>query len=239
MNLAIDYGNSRIKVGLFDETNLADHFSFESEEKFGSWTNGKSFEHVIVCSVAQSPNAVLEKVNTSGLKLTLTPTIALPIKIQYKTPKTLGVDRIAAACGALDVMSGQDRLVLDLGTCINYEFVDRESNYYGGAISPGVSMRFQAMHTFTAKLPLVKSKNDAPLTGDSTESCMQSGVMNGVLAELNGIMTSYREIYPQLGVILCGGDAILFENKLKQPIFVAPNLVLSGLNRILLHNVNF
>jgi type III pantothenate kinase len=100
-------------------------------------------------------------------------------------------------------------------------------------------MRFQAMHTFTAKLPLVKSKSAASLTGDNTESCMQSGVMNGVLAEVNGIVARYQEIYPQLGVILCGGDTILFENKLKQPIFVAPNLVLSGLNRILLHNVNF
>ena len=100
-------------------------------------------------------------------------------------------------------------------------------------------MRFEAMHTFTSKLPLVKPLNEPDLIGNSTESCMQSGVMNGVIEEVNGIINRYIEYFPALKVILCGGDSTFFENKLKHSIFVAPELVLSGLNRILRYHVEF
>ncbi len=238
MNLVVDYGNSRIKAGLFSDDQLIQHDSFAESLAFVEWLKGKSFDHAIVSSVSHQVEEIWRQVNATGLRLILSHTIPLPVTIDYETPHTLGVDRIAAACGAVYVVPNRDRLVIDMGTCINYEFIDSKSIYHGGAISPGVSMRFEAMHTFTARLPFVKPRNNPPLTGDSTEACMQSGVVNGIVAEMNGIVNSYVEIYPQLGVILCGGDANLFENKLKHPIFVAPNLVLSGLNRILLHNVN-
>ncbi|MBX2941479.1 MAG: type III pantothenate kinase [Cyclobacteriaceae bacterium] len=239
MNLVIDYGNSRIKAGLFKQANLTQQFSFEEDTKFYEWLAQIRVENVIISSVARQTNDLLKKINSDGKIIVMSQSLPLPIIIKYTTPETLGVDRIAAACGAFDIMPNKNCLVIDLGTCINYEFVDEHANYHGGAISPGIKMRFQAMHTFTARLPLVKLNEHTPLTGNSTESCMQSGVANGVLAELDGIIERYEKKYPTMGVILCGGDAPFFENKLKHPIFVAPNLVLSGLNRILLHNVNF
>ncbi|MFZ1808360.1 MAG: type III pantothenate kinase [Cyclobacteriaceae bacterium] len=239
MNLSVDYGNSRIKAGVFEHKELIQHFTFEDEVVFDQWLKENKFENAIVSSVARSTDKLLDTINSGGKKIQMNPSTALPIGIKYSTPQTLGVDRIAAACGVLDALPNKHCLVIDLGTCINYEFVDDQGSYYGGAISPGIKMRFEAMHTFTAQLPLVKFNKNSPLIGDSTESCMQSGVVNGVLAELDGIIDRYQKKYPTMGVILCGGDAPLFENKLKRPIFVAPNLVLSGLNRILLHNVNF
>lgn len=238
MNLVIDYGNSRIKTGLFDQATLAEQFSFAGRPAFYEWLKQAKFENVIVSSVASPTDRVLEKINCRGKKLVMDQSLPLPITIQYETPHTLGVDRIAAACGALDVMPGKCCLVIDMGTCINYEFVDDRARYHGGAISPGIKMRFASMHDYTARLPLVKFNGNAPLMGGNTEHCMQGGVLYGVLGELEGVMERYKKIYPTMGVILCGGDAALFENKLKHPIFVAPNLVLSGLNRILLHNVN-
>ncbi|HCM74767.1 MAG TPA: pantothenate kinase [Cytophagales bacterium] len=239
MNLAVDYGNSRIKAGLFENHHLVEHVQFESDPQFEAWLGAHRFEHVIISSVTRDTDHILQVIKCDGAKLVMSQSILLPLTIKYATPLTLGVDRIAAACGAIEIMPNRDCLVIDMGTCINYEFVDDQLNYHGGAISPGVKMRFDAMHTFTARLPLIHLNDKVALTGNSTETCMQSGVMNGVLSELEGIIALYREKYPSMGVILCGGDAHIFENKLKQPIFVAPNLVLRGLNSIMLHNVNF
>ena len=239
MNLAIDHGNSRIKIGVFDQSSLLESQIFNNKEEFGQWTNGKTFKDLIVSSVSQPLDSLIAMVAVEGKKLKLTQSLSLPIEIEYDTRETLGVDRIAAACGAIDKLPDRNCLVIDLGTCINYEFITADARYLGGAISPGVKMRFDAMHTFTARLPLVKPNEDVGLVGKSTEECMQSGVMNGVLAEIDGVISRYKVKYPNLAPILCGGDAFLFENKVKQPIFVAPNLVLMGLNRILLHNVDY
>ena len=124
-----------------------------------------------------------------------------------------------------------------MGTCINYEYVNEAGEYLGGAISPGVMMRFKAMHHFTARLPLAAPLDTSLLTGASTVSGLQSGVMNGILEEIKGVILRYRNLTPGVRVILCGGDTHFFENYLKPSIFVAPDLVLMGLNSILLHNV--
>lgn len=237
MNLIVDYGNSRIKTGIFEQAKLSASHSFEDEEELKGWLKGRSFDHAIVSSVSQPSAIILDFVPAVGKKLVMSHELPLPITNQYATPATLGVDRLAAACGAFELRPQQDCLVIDIGTCINYEFVDAGANYHGGSISPGVNMRFEAMHTFTARLPLVKPGKAVGLIGNSTEACMQSGVMLGVMSEIDGIIERYRNRYPGLGVILCGGDAPFFENNLKQSIFVAPNLVLIGLNRILLYNV--
>lgn len=239
MNLVIDYGNTRVKLGVFNATELLNTYSFIKESELFSFLASQEFDHVILSSVSKSAIELTTHIKSRNRVLELNQQLPLPIHVKYATPTTLGVDRIAAACGAIEVMPDQDCLVIDMGTCINYEFVDACRNYHGGAISPGVSMRFNAMHTFTARLPLVAAKGGVPLVGASTEECMQSGVMNGVRAEIDGIIDNYKKKYPNMGVILCGGDAFFFENNLKHPIFVAPNLVLSGLNRILLHNVSF
>ncbi|HEY5692379.1 MAG TPA: type III pantothenate kinase [Cyclobacteriaceae bacterium] len=238
MNLAIDHGNTRIKVGVFNQTALQEQFIFEDISTFGKWVDQKLISNLIVSSVSKSPDSLLKLVEVKEKKIELTQSLPLPIEVRYSSRDTLGVDRIAAACGAIEIAPGRNSLVIDMGTCINYEFVDANAVYYGGAISPGVKMRFEAMHTLTARLPLVKVKEHVELIGRTTEECLQSGVINGVLAEIEGLINNYKVKYPNLSVILCGGDAFLFENRLKQPIFVAPNLVLKGLNRILLHNVN-
>ncbi len=238
MNLAVDHGNTRIKVGVFEQSALQEHLTFDDVSGFEKWVKHKEFENLIISSVSKSPDLLLGLVNAPEKKIQLKPSLPLPVQIQYGSPHTLGVDRIAAACGALEIAPARNSLVIDMGTCINYEFISADSVYFGGAISPGVKMRFQAMHTFTARLPLINAKENVDLIGSTTEECMQSGVVNGVLAEMHGMISNYQLKYPNLAVILCGGDAPLFENKLKQPIFVAPNLVLKGLNRILLHNVN-
>lgn len=237
MNLVIDAGNTRFKIGVFDNSVLVRKEFFEHENDLKKFLAKNSFGHILVSSVKSDPTEILSWSSNSGKKITLTSTLQLPIKLNYATPKTLGVDRIAAACGAYLKYPDQNCLVIDAGTCINYEFLDSNRTYHGGAISPGISMRFEAMHTFTSKLPLVKSVFKSALIGDSTESCMQSGVMNGVLGEVNEIIQRYKDLYPDIRVILSGGDHSFFENNLKHPIFVAPDLVFDGLNGILLYHV--
>ena len=237
MNLVVDSGNTRFKAGIFDNERLIRKEFFSIPLDLRTFIKANSFDHVLVSSVNFDPTEILSWSSSSLKKIVLTPSLQLPINIAYATPKTLGVDRIAAACGAFLLYPNEDCLIIDVGTCINYEFLDRNKTYHGGAISPGISMRFEAMHTFTSKLPLVKSVSKSKLIGDSTESCMQSGVINGVLGEVNEIIQRYKELYADIRVILSGGDHSFFENNLKHPIFVAPDLVFDGLNGILLYHV--
>jgi type III pantothenate kinase len=239
MNLVVDSGNTRFKVGVFDGSILTQKDYFILPEELNEFMTKNSFDHVLVSSVNHDPHEILTWSATTGKKIVLTSSLAFPITISYATPATLGVDRIAAACGAFDLFPEQDCLVIDAGTCLNYEFISHKKIYQGGGISPGISMRFEAMHAFTTKLPLVKPTNAVNLIGDSTETCMQSGVMNGIVAEVEGIIERYKTRFPNLKVILCGGDYSFFENRLKPPIFVTPDLVLCGLNRILCHHAEF
>ena len=144
---------------------------------------------------------------------------------------------MACAVGANFLFPNQNVLAIDAGTCITYDFTDKKSNYWGGGISPGLMMRFNALNTFTAKLPLVVPLGNPALIGNSTETAIQSGVVNGVTAEMDGIINRYEQKYPGLRVILTGGDGPFFENRLKASIFASPDLVLLGLNSVLIHNV--
>jgi type III pantothenate kinase len=235
LNLVIDVGNTRVKAATFLGTECQEKMLFNSMDELYSLSH-RQFENILVSSVNHRSDEILSKLKGSIKKMGLDNHTPLPIKIRYATPETLGVDRIAAACGALELFPDQNTLIVDAGTCINYEFVDAQANYHGGAISPGVEMRFKAMHKFTARLPLTHLNQEVNLIGNSTESCMQSGVMNGILGEIEGMVTRYQEKYSQLTVVMCGGDAALFENRLKPTIFAAPDLVLMGLNRILRYN---
>ncbi|MBI1768874.1 MAG: type III pantothenate kinase [Bacteroidetes bacterium] len=234
MNLVIDCGNTRIKTATFSGADLVKKFSFQSRDELKLFLDSNQFVSSIISSVG-IPAEEISRFVKAEKKFVLKHVLPLPIKILYQTPETLGVDRIAAVCGALSIFPSDDALVIDAGTCVTYDFVDRNKNYYGGAISPGINMRFEAMHTFTKRLPLVEAAPEK-LIGDSTESSMRSGVMNGILGEVEGFINNYRIKYPDLRVVLCGGDTQFFENNLKPTIFAAPDLVLIGLNRILNHN---
>ncbi len=239
MNLVVDSGNTRIKVGLFKDRKLILKESFLNLAELKSFILERSADHLLVSSVNHDSAEILSWSNSTGKKISLTSILPLPIRVAYQTPQTLGVDRLAAVCGAQDLFPDRNCLIIDTGTCINYELLDAQNVYHGGAISPGISMRFEAMHTFTAQLPLVSADENVGLIGNTTATCLQSGVMNGVLEEVRGIIKQYQVLYPELTVILCGGDYPFFENRLKPAIFVAPELVLIGLNRILRYHVEF
>jgi type III pantothenate kinase len=240
VNLVVDYGNSSAKVGIFDDHYLKEKFMFASPGELTSFLERQPAENMIVSSVSHDAEEVSHWGPHAKRKFILRHTLPLPITLNYSTPHTLGVDRIAGVCGAQQLFPGKNCLVIDAGTCITYDFIDLRGNFQGGAISPGMSMRFQAVHTFTRRLPLIEpiATGDVPLIGNSTEKSIQSGIINGVVEELDGIISRYREKFADLQVILCGGDVQFFENRLKASIFAVPELVLSGLNSILIYNVN-
>lgn len=236
MNLVIDSGNSAAKIGIFDHQRLVEKITVnhDSLEKFLSSRNE---EHVIVSSVRGDSEKIASWINHKNVVI-LKHTLPLPIENLYETPATLGVDRLAGVCGAQQSFPSQNCLVIDAGTCITYDFLSRDGKYFGGGISPGLSMRFQAVHTFTVKLPLVASQENIELIGSNTVKSIQSGVVHGMIAEIDGIIQQYESKFPELKVILCGGDTPFFENKLKAAIFASPELVLIGLNSILNYNVS-
>lgn len=238
MNVVVDYGNTSAKIGIFEDDVLKERHAFGKTEDVIAFLANFSGGRIIISSVNAEMKDLPKALNGYRDVVALTPATPLPLRNQYASPETLGMDRIAAACGAWHLFPSANSLVIDAGTCITYDFVEQSGAYLGGAISPGLNMRLRAMHTFTARLPLVEAEVAPQFTGDSTVSCMQSGAFWGMVDEINGAIGRYREKYPDLHVILTGGDAAFFENKLKASIFASPELVLVGLNRILSHNAN-
>jgi type III pantothenate kinase len=160
----------------------------------------------------------------------------LPIENRYLTKETLGKDRIAAVVGAYDLYPNQNLLVIDAGTAITYDFINEKGQYLGGNISPGIEMRFKALNYYTGKLPRVQPKEWNKLYGSTTEEAILGGVLNGVVFEVDKTIESFKEFYKNLKVIITGGDAEFFDNKLKNSFFVNFNLLALGLNRILEYN---
>jgi type III pantothenate kinase len=237
MNLAIDVGNTFIKAGIFDQGKMASYHTELTSTELTNLIQLSKPDYAIVASVGKmkdfDPDIFpLKKV------VILNSDTKIPIVNLYKTPQTLGMDRIAGAVGASVLFPEWDKLVIDAGTCITYDFTDRKNQYHGGGISPGIDLRFKALNTFTEKLPLVKRHSEVPLIGGNTQESILSGVLNGVLAEVEGIINEYKIKYPQLKIIICGGDYSFFESKIKETIFAVPELVVIGLNRILEYNVS-
>ena len=238
-NLVIDWGNTRLKTGWFAGEQLIETGHYTTPNDLLTDLANRPVAQVLVSSTSRPA----EEIHTlfSGMDsqfFVLGSQTPLPIRKEYDTPHTLGTDRVAVAVGAVTLFPGQDCLILDLGTCLTADFIDRDSVFRGGLISPGLHMRLRAMHEQTARLPLVETPTNWPdLTAKNTRAAMQSGVMNGLSFELNGIVDMYRRERPGIVVLICGGDAPAFESRLKPPIFAVPDLVLIGLNRILRYNV--
>ena len=244
MNLVIDWGNSSLKAGWFDGERLISIEHIAGLPGLRDRLKVQHPERVIVSSTSHPAETLRE--HFSDLLLTdwfvLNADLAVPIKKDYDTPHTLGADRVAAAVVATVLFPDANCLVIDMGTCITADVIDQSGTFRGGLISPGLRMRLLAMHQFTARLPLVEvndlTGSDWPsLTAKNTRQAMQSGALNGMLLELAGIIEKHRQQYTNLRVLVCGGDAPIFESNLKPPIFAVPELVLRGLNRILEYNV--
>ena len=239
MNLVIDIGNTRAKLGLFkgQKMQLREVQDKLTVKYLRSFCQENEVQRVALSTTAKVPEAVERYLKKNFYYLRLTHQTLLPIVNRYQTPKTLGKDRIAGVVGALDRFPGKNCLVVDAGTCMTYDFLDADANYHGGGISPGIAMRLKAMNAFTARLPLVKQHQAPKLLGFSTESSLQSGGQLGAVMEVEGFIRRYRAEFGKINVLLTGGDADFFANNLKTKIFVNSNLVLCGLNKILTYNV--
>jgi len=257
MHAAIDIGNTYAKIGFFEENQLLEvhrSLEFSKIEELILLNNVKS---IIISSVTKSHSeleAIFNKIAIN--KLFLSPETPVPIKKHYETPQTLGADRLAGAVGANYMFPNQNVLIIDMGTAIKYDYVSKVGAFEGGLISLGMRIRFEALHTFTKRLPLVEAEGIPDLIGKNTKACIQSGVINAIVAEANGMIENYLKL-GICQVILCGGDASFFESQIKKPTFTVnltsetnqvvpnaifsiqniPNLTLIGLNRILQYNV--
>ncbi|WKK77188.2 type III pantothenate kinase [Marivirga salinae] len=236
MNLAIDVGNTKTKIGFFKEDRLESTKTFESLYELNQFLDSKKIDSTIISSVNTAYDKILEELPSLQKPILLNTETPLPFKNQYKS-KTIGLDRLAAVAGAQLLHPNKNVLVIDLGTCITYEFLEQGKTYHGGAISPGMNMRFKSMHNFTARLPLVKPEEVDDWISNSTEGSMLSGVVHGIRAEIDTYIQEVESKYAPLKVIITGGDAKFFESKIKATIFAIPELVLVGLNAILRYNV--
>lgn len=239
MNLAIDIGNQYTKLAVFDGEELVHSTAYKKFKlkKLQELHSKYPFENAILSDVSADIIKTEAWLREHTNFMMMTHDTPLPIKNKYKTPLTLGLDRIAAAVAAHAMFPGKPSLVVDAGTCITYEYVNDKGEYEGGGITPGIRIRFKALSRYTGKLPKLKRQDVDFLTGGNTEESILSGVINGTAAEINGMVERYRMEYPELQVVLTGGDALFFETYLKSGIFAVPNLVLKGLNNILIHNL--
>lgn len=237
--LAIDLGNTTAKLGVFKGDTLLRVKNFPE----GAWREILAFcrtqkiSGAILASVVRHPKTFEKGLSALFPLLVLHHKTPLPLLNKYKTPETLGYDRLSAAVGGWQLFRPKPVLVIEAGTCVKYEIVSRKGEYLGGAIAPGLQMRFDALHHFTQKLPLVKPVPQTPLLGNTTETAIRSGVQQAIVAEVGGMIAAYRKQFPGLQVVIGGGNAAFLAKQLKTRIFVRPNLVLEGLNAILKHNV--
>ena len=236
MNAAIDIGNSRIKIGLFENSHLFDSKLTNNPEEALEFLSKHSLKDIIVSSVGHDPDWT-GRIRKEGINLNLNSATKTPLSLVYQTPETLGSDRIAAAVGAYIRNPGMSVLIIDLGTCATYDFLDDKAIFYGGSISPGIRMRFRAMHEQTARLPLIEEwTNNIKLTGQNTAESMVSGTIMGLKQEIEGFIRSYQHKVANLQIIFTGGDFKVVENLLDQKYTWVNHLVLEGLNGILEYN---
>jgi len=238
MVLAFDIGNSQTKIGIFQKDELSEVKTIkELTPGFAKKLidDSPSTCKIIYSSVREVKPQLAEALNSSYKTICLTNNTPVPFINKYETPETLGRDRIAAVAGGMALFNNKNILVIDAGTCITYDILTERNEYLGGGISPGLKMRFKAMHTFTGQLPLIEPENYklVKLVGATTKASIESGVKNGTLAEIDGIINQYKKLYSTPKVIITGGDHKYFDKYLKNNIFAAPNLVLIGLKKIL------
>ena len=239
MNLIVDIGNNSSKYFLFQGDAIILRGRRENSSLKFITELAKEYEvtNIIVSSVidfAEEEKRAIEAELPDILWFTAdTP---LPINILYRTPETLGSDRLAAMVGAAAKAPSKNILVIDAGSAITIDFVDANGNFRGGNISPGIKMRLKALHRFTSKLPEVEKEGDTPTLGYNTETAIRSGVISGICHEIDGYINQIRQEIPDVLIFLTGGDEKTLIDKIKNRIFAEKFLVAEGLNRILTNN---
>ncbi len=238
MNLVIDIGNTCTKTALYSGEGVVEFLILKTPKDVFQTNLIKNCKQIIVGSVKNDIDFFLSDLSKSKPSTLFTSLTKIPIQNKYQSLSTLGSDRIAASIGAFYIYPNKNVLVIDAGTCIKYNFTNSSNQYLGGAISPGIEMRFKALHQFTAKLPLVEiDVNFNSLIGDSTQNSILSGILNGTIAEIDGVIHLYKLKFPDLICVLTGGNSQYLANHLKNSIFTHQNLVLKGLNDILNYNL--
>lgn len=240
MYLIIDIGNTLHKAAVFSETGkLVELQKFRQltpkriDQLFAQYV----ISHAILSAVGKYSPLVENSIRQHCPLLVLSSKTSLPFSIRYRTPGSLGPDRIANAAGAYRMYPGQNVLSIQSGTCLVCDFINNKKEYLGGSIAPGIGMRFKALKHYTKKLPEVEKRQAEKLVGATTEESILSGVMNGIRFEIEGTITAYQQQYGEVKILLTGGDADPLQKSIKFPIFAAPNNVLWGLYEILRYNV--
>jgi type III pantothenate kinase len=240
MNLVIDIGNTLVKMAVFQgdilikkKISLKPDFLKNLEELEQKYQKPGN---VILSSVSKTPLKWLQKLEEGSILFVLNEKLPQVFTNLYLSPNTLGNDRIALVSAASKHFPAENVLVIDSGTCITYDFKNNKNEYLGGAISPGLEMRYKAMHNYTENLPLLDGDEEITLIGNTTNSCMHSGVIYGITFEIDGIIAAYQAQYKDLTIILTGGDAQFLCKRLKNSIFANSNFLLEGLNYILEFN---
>ncbi len=233
MNAVIDIGNTKAKIGLFEEDNKLEVSIIDSKDA-GEFLKKNNVSKALISNVSEKDD-FLDRLKSYVKRLDIfTISTPMPIITLYETPLSLGVDRLAACVGARKYATG-NILVIDAGSCITLDLLNLHNKHVGGVITPGINMRLKAMHTFTSNLPLVCFE-PVPLVGQTTEKCLQSGAVNGSLAEINGLINGFKQKYRNLSIIIGGGDAVFFDKNLKLDTFVVSNLAVEGLHAIFKYN---
>jgi type III pantothenate kinase len=236
MQLIIDVGNTKIKLAIFQGDQLLE----KREASIASFSAAvvelvkeHPIEKAIISSVGALNEQQMRTVQNRFPTIILNHNTPMPFENAYETPETLGVDRLALVSAFAKAYPKQHGLIIDAGTCITYDFISAKGIYKGGAISPGLRLRYTSLHNLTANLPQLEVKAVDQWIGNTTETAIHSGVFNGTVQEIDGVIAQYKEEYSPLVVILTGGDAHILSKRLKNSIFAHSNFLLEGLNYIL------
>jgi len=239
MNLAVDIGNTSTKIVLYEGRSIIKRERLQSPDtgSVGRFTGKKPIARVIISSVNHDPSALINFFRASGAVVHLLSCRShYPFKIAYETPETMGVDRLAAAAGAVLHHPGADLLVIDAGSALTLDVVV-DGTFVGGSISPGLSMRFRALHEFTGRLPLTGITNDFSFPGKSTKDAITGGVVMGVVFEINEYIRTFEKRHEKLVTVITGGDSEVITSFTDKKMFLHPDLVTDGLNYLLDYNV--
>jgi type III pantothenate kinase len=238
MNLTLDIGNTNTKYAFFEGKKLVEYGQLVGIEALKDFLSEREsdYSNVTMCSVRFSESELKGFIMSNKEVLFLTHHTPVPVRLRYATPETLGMDRLAGIIGGHEYFPGHPVMVIDIGTCITYDYLNSSIEFEGGIISPGVELRYKAMHDYTERLPLLNDRKAKGLIGDSTVEAMKSGVINGITGEIEYMISQFLLKTPDLKVIITGGGAKIFESRIKADIFVALEIVHVGLNRVLDYN---